>query len=153
MSISPPNAVRAFVLPAVLVAATLFAGCAPVNRLYKQDTGTIERVAAPSAAYTPITYPEQNGVAADDPVFTDLDATPEVLAGEGPAGIEPLGEEPVVASEPEVLETYVVQKGDTLGHISQKLFGTVGRTKDLMNANPGINPKRMQIGDVINVPR
>jgi len=141
-------------LTAALVATAALGGCNAFNGLYKKDTGSMEPVAAPGPAYTPIATQDQD--AAGDPggvydgTGADPDAAPEVLAGEGPDAIQPLDEGP---AEVEVLETYVVEKGDTLGHISQKLFGTIGRTKDLMNANPGIDPKRMQIGDAINVPR
>ena len=106
-------------------------------------------MAAPRDVYVPITYPED---ATTDQTPVDPDAAPEVLAGDGPDAIQPL-DEVEADPEPEVIETYVVEKGDTLGHISQKLYGTIGRTKDLIDANPGINPRRMQIGDVINVPR
>lgn len=141
-------------VPAViLAAAVLLVGC-DFNALYKKDTGSMAPVAAPDPSYTPIAFQEPVGATDDGGMSADQDAAPEVLAGEGPDAIQPLDEAEVgTPVEPEVMETYVVEKGDTLGHISQKLFGTIGRTKDLMNANPGINPKRMQIGDVINVPR
>ena len=128
-------------------------GCNGLNSYYKKDTGTIEPVAAPNPNYTPIAFDDVNagGTAEDDGMPADPDAAPEVLAGEGPDAIQPLDESAPI--EPEVMETYVIEKGDTLGHISQKMYGTIGRTKDLINANPGINPNRMQIGDVINVPR
>lgn len=134
---------------AALVSAFLLTGCKTVNSFYKRDTGTIEPVAAPRDVYVPVTYPED---ATTDQASVDPDAAPEVLAGDGPDAIQPL-DEVEADPEPEVIETYVVEKGDTLGHISQKLYGTIGRTKDLVDANPGINPRRMQIGDVINVPR
>ena len=134
---------------AALVSAFLLTGCETVNSFYKRDTGTIEPVAAPRDVYVPVTYPED---ATTDQAPVDPDAAPEVLAGDGPDAIQPL-DEVEAEPEPEVIETYVVEKDDTLGHISQKLYGTIGRTKDLIDANPGINPRRMQIGDVINVPR
>ena len=149
------------VLVATLASAALLGGCNGLNSLYKKDTGTIEPVAAPNSNYTPIEFADVNAGnggdgSSDDSGLSgdagfDPDAAPEVLAGEGPDAIQPLDED--VTPEPEVMETYVVVKGDTLGHISQKMYGTIGRTKDLINANPGINPNRMQIGDVINVPR
>lgn len=150
-----PTAFPTVSLSAALACATLLTGCNSVHNFYKRDTGTIERVPAPSATDWTAGYPDQDG-GAEEVTFVDpdaaTDADPQVLAGEGPDAIQPLDETEVLP-EPEVVETYVVEKGDTLGHISQKLFGTVNRTKDLMNANPGINPTRMQIGDVINVPR
>ena len=150
-----PTAFPTVSLSAALACATLLTGCNSIHSFYKRDTGTIEPVPAPSSTDWTADYPDQDGGAealAQEVTFVDPDAAPEVLDGEGPDAIQPLAETEVLP-EPEVVETYVVVKGDTLGHISQKLFGTVGRTKDLINANPGINPNRMQIGDVINVPR
>lgn len=44
---------------------------------------------------------------------------------------------------------YVVRKGDILGRISEA-HGI--RLHQLMAANPGLNPRRLQIGKVLNVP-
>ncbi len=44
--------------------------------------------------------------------------------------------------------TIVIKKGDTLEHIAQQLGTTVG---DLLKANPGIDPKKLQIGQNINI--
>jgi len=57
---------------------------------------------------------------------------------------------PVVAPPtPAVAETYVIKKGDTLGAIA-KAEGV--NLNDLMAANPGIDPKRLRIGQEIHIP-
>jgi LysM repeat protein len=45
--------------------------------------------------------------------------------------------------------TYSVRKGDTLGHIAQRHSIPL---KELVSNNPGINPKRMQIGHELHIP-
>lgn len=48
--------------------------------------------------------------------------------------------------------TYVVQKGDTIFAISRKIYGSNTRAKDIIAANPGINPDRITVGQVLNLP-
>lgn len=70
------------------------------------------------------------------------------------------GSQPVAAQEPEPalpesfpeVRTYEVKKGDTLSAISLKEYGTVTRWKEIAEANPGIDPNRMQIGTVLILP-
>lgn len=54
---------------------------------------------------------------------------------------------PVVASRS--TGTYTVKKGDILGRISEA-HGI--RLHQLLSANPGLNPRRLQIGTVLNIP-
>ena len=53
--------------------------------------------------------------------------------------------------EPEADE-YVIQPGDTLGHISLKLYGTSRAWKKLVEANPGLDPRRLLPETTIAVP-
>lgn len=62
---------------------------------------------------------------------------------------------PMPAPEPAPMpasRTYVVQKGDTIYAISRKLYGSNARAKDIIAANPGINPDRIKVGQVLNLP-
>lgn len=47
---------------------------------------------------------------------------------------------------------YSIQKGDTLGSIAKKLLGNEGRWKEIQALNPGIDPRRLAIGQSINIP-
>ena len=47
---------------------------------------------------------------------------------------------------------YVVQRGDTLWSISQARYGTGQRWRDIVNANPGLVPERMAVGQKLRIP-
>jgi len=50
--------------------------------------------------------------------------------------------------------THKIQVGDTLGAIASKYLGSSGpkTVKKLLAANPGINPRRLKIGDELKIP-
>ncbi len=48
--------------------------------------------------------------------------------------------------------TYTVQSGDTFSSIAITVFGTERRYIDIVNANPDIDPRRLKVGQVINLP-
>ena len=50
-------------------------------------------------------------------------------------------------------DTYTIQAGDTLGHIAQRLYGRAGEHAAIAAANPGIDPRGLQVGQVIRLPR
>ena len=47
------------------------------------------------------------------------------------------------------LKTYSIKKGDTLSHIASR---NKIKLSSLINANPGINPRKLQIGQKIKLP-
>jgi nucleoid-associated protein YgaU len=47
---------------------------------------------------------------------------------------------------------YEVEKGDLLGKISKKFYGTHQRYKEILAANPGLNPKALRPGMIIKIP-
>ncbi|MCZ7646861.1 MAG: LysM peptidoglycan-binding domain-containing protein [Planctomycetota bacterium] len=55
---------------------------------------------------------------------------------------------------PAAPRTYVVQAGDTLGGIAHQHLGSSGpkSIKRLLDANPGLDPRRMQIGMSLKIP-
>ena len=55
------------------------------------------------------------------------------------------------APEP-ALTTYVVQEGDTLADISENWFGRRGKWALIVAANPGLDPSRLSIGQVLMLP-
>jgi len=62
---------------------------------------------------------------------------------------------PVVTPEPVQPETprfYVVKKGDTLWRIAARIYGNGQRYRDILAANPGLVPSRMQVGQKLLIP-
>ncbi len=49
-------------------------------------------------------------------------------------------------------KTYTIKQGDTFYSISRALYGTDKRAKDIIAANPGIDPNKLSVGQVINLP-
>jgi nucleoid-associated protein YgaU len=47
---------------------------------------------------------------------------------------------------------YVVEAGDHLDKISKKFYGTYQRYKEILKANPGLDPKGLRPGMVIKIP-
>jgi nucleoid-associated protein YgaU len=61
----------------------------------------------------------------------------------------PVYSPPAVALEP---SRYTVQKGDTLWGIAAKTLGSGRRWKDIVAVNPGLDPQKLQIGQVLLIP-
>ncbi len=52
-----------------------------------------------------------------------------------------------------VYETYVVRSGDNLGRISQKVYkGNAHNNGVIQDANPGLDPRKLTVGQVIRYP-
>jgi len=49
--------------------------------------------------------------------------------------------------------TYVVRAGDTLSAIASRMLGSRERWRELVAANPGLDPKHLLVGQSIRVPR
>lgn len=49
-------------------------------------------------------------------------------------------------------QTYKVASGDSLYTISQKLYGTPKQVNAILSANPGLNPKRLKVGQTLKLP-
>ncbi|MEL7088132.1 MAG: LysM peptidoglycan-binding domain-containing protein [Planctomycetota bacterium] len=136
---------RTYFVALALTAAV--AGCKPVNSIYEQDTGDITAVPGPpptTIAPAPGYTSEASGdeVAFIEPGTQDMPSTNETEA------IEPLPEpEPVVE-----VRTYTVQKGDNYWKIAESVYGDPMKMKDIEAANPGIDPKKLKIGDQIVLP-
>ncbi len=48
--------------------------------------------------------------------------------------------------------TYVVQRGDTLWRIASNKYGDGQKWRDIVNANPGLTPQQLRIGQTIKLP-
>jgi nucleoid-associated protein YgaU len=48
--------------------------------------------------------------------------------------------------------THVIQKGDTLWSIARQYLGDGKRWKEILQANPGIQPDKLRVGSTITLP-
>ena len=133
-------------LPCLAAAILLVGlGCQPVNKIYKQDTGEVAAVPGPppESASPSSTAPESSD-AGDEVVFDDPATQDEAFQSEIDA-IEPL-------PEPVEVKIYTIKKDDRYWTIAKEVYGDANRAKDIQAANPGIDPKNLQIGDEIVLP-
>ncbi len=49
-------------------------------------------------------------------------------------------------------KTHVVGKGETLGDISKQYFGTTTKWKQIVEANPGVRPENLKVGQSLAIP-
>ena len=59
---------------------------------------------------------------------------------------------PAPAAAESAMTEYVVQKGDTLADVSENWFGVRGKWSLVVEANPGLDPARLSIGQVLMLP-
>ncbi len=79
----------------------------------------------------PVAYPGERSSAATAP------AAPVVLEAPATSG--------------SAAATYVIREGDTLADIAQKELGSATRWDQLVKLNPGLDPKRLKIGQTIRL--
>lgn len=103
-----------------------------------------------TGAVTPINpsdLPDQARVGADpvtirrSPSFSDGSTTGRQNVSRQRAGLLPPGS-----------RTHTVQKGDTLAILAELYYGSQRYTGLLLEANPGLDPAKLLIGTVLNVP-
>ncbi len=93
----------------------------------------------------PYAQPTQPGQPAA-PLANDPFAVP-------PASQQPMPGDPYApAAGAAGRQSYVVQKGDTLWSIANRVYGNGQRWKDIQSANPGLDPTRMRAGQTILLP-
>jgi nucleoid-associated protein YgaU len=60
---------------------------------------------------------------------------------------------PAPATEPSAgARTHVVKSGESLGTISTKEYGSAKHWKRILDANPGLDPARLQLGQRLAIP-
>lgn len=73
-----------------------------------------------------------------------------VIPGEGPLPSAPAGaaEAPATGGG----TTHTIAPGDTLSQISQRYYGTAVRWQEIVEANPGVEPTRLIVGNELVIP-
>ncbi len=49
-------------------------------------------------------------------------------------------------------QVYTVKKGDTLYSIARNVYGDASKYKEIIRANPGIDPNKIKVGQKLNLP-
>ncbi|MEM1446518.1 MAG: LysM peptidoglycan-binding domain-containing protein [Planctomycetota bacterium] len=122
---------------------------------------TASAPAAPDDLYTALDPVPAPPVSSEPAVFTvPTNDSPTIARGafRAPATTEvrilggdtaPTFETPAASSAP---RTHTIVKGDNYWDLAKQYYGQGIRMKDIEAANPGIDPKKLQIGDTIVIP-
>src|SRR5918992_82770 len=119
-----------------------------------------EEMPEPPAATAPEVATEEPPVEPSEPppapAAEEPPESPDVAATTPATPPSPAAEEPAAAVETPAATgapgTYTIAPGDTLGEIAARLYGDATRWRVIANANPGLNPNRLLVGQVIKLP-
>jgi len=84
-----------------------------------------------------------------EPAIADFSVSPAYAPSETQA---PLYTEAAPADTSLATGPYKVRKGDTLYSIAKSRYGDGRQYSRIVQANPGINPKSLQVGQTITIP-
>ena len=59
---------------------------------------------------------------------------------------------PAPAPVPQAVNKYTVRRGDTLWSIALRTYGDGHRWRDIIAANPGLDPKKLRVGQTLVMP-
>lgn len=94
---------------------------------------------------------ERTADVGDLPGFDDLGAGSDpVTPPNGPRG--GTVDEPVAPPRAPLSRTYRIAEGDTLGKIAKRELGGISKVSAIEELNPGVDPRRLQIGQEIKLP-
>lgn len=113
----------------------------------KSETEPVSQVPPPNYAAEPEPLPpvsiSPGSPSIGDPNFNQpIEGTP---SGPGTYEPEPLPPQPVS-------RTYTIAKGDTLWSIATREYGSGQKWKDIAQANPSVDPKKLAVGQQITLP-
>lgn len=121
-----------------------------------------EEMPEPPAATAPEVATEEPPVEPSEPPAAPAaeegpPESPDLAATTPEAPPSPAAEEPAAAVETPAATggapgTYTIARGDTLGEIATRLYGDATRWRVIARANPGLDPNRLLIGQVIKLP-
>jgi nucleoid-associated protein YgaU len=97
-----------------------------------------------TSAFAPTPLPSTGFDAGGPSAMTPAPGYSDPLGASAPA--------PVAAATTAPGGTHTVAKGETLGDISATHYGTTKHWRKIVEANPGLDPARLKIGQVIQIP-
>ena len=102
---------------------------------------------------TPSSPPLSVSATPPTPTRVDLPAPPSTKAATVPSRSTPAPVPAVVKPSPTAGHWYRLSASDTLSEIARRAYGTTKRTVDVVAANPGLDPQRLQPGQLVYLPR
>jgi nucleoid-associated protein YgaU len=91
--------------------------------------------------------PQSSKLDAQEGSTPSAEASPDTARGSGP---DALVDVPLVSNSVET--TYVVRAGDTPATIAKQQLGSASRWQDIARANPGLEARSLQIGQILRLP-
>ena len=128
--------IRIVTLTFVIATGIVLGGCSSTSKTAAAPQADVLNVAA---APTP---------AAEPVAATPISDAPIAMAAPAPA---PLTTTLNQSAEP-TSKTYTVKKGDTLFSIAKLQTGSGRNWQKLVSANPGLDPKKLKVGQTITIP-
>lgn len=124
------------------------ASLAPVIAPPVAPGATASGAAAPGASTPRILPPERTATAPAAPAVTGT--TPPTI--NPPSSGAPAVAKTVTAPSKPASTSYTIKSGDTLSTIAGEFYKDTRKWKAIADANPGIDPSRLKIGQVIKIP-
>jgi 5'-nucleotidase len=113
-------------IPAIALPILIAAGCQQQPKPATTDSATLNVAPEP----TPVAYSASAPMAAPDPALST--STPAASAASG--------------------NTYTVKRGDTLWKIASSHYGDGKKWREIADANPGLTPSALRVGQTISLP-
>lgn len=122
-----------------LILAATVAGC---QEQQKQPPAASQSARATLPGVLDVTAPPASGA-----------STPPAQPAAAPAPA--VSETPAVASAPGTPEgaSYTVKRGDTLFHIAKEHYGDGKKWQQIAQANPGVSPTSLKVGQTLVMPQ
>ncbi len=132
-----PDGTNITPLPGATVSSNSYPGATNSNTDPTGPTTPLSGTAEPTPSTTQPTVPFIDPPGSSLPSSIHVDATSPGMT---------------TAPTPVAPATHKIESGDTLGSIAKKYLGKESRWTEIAKLNPGLDPHRLKIGDVVKLP-